>query len=134
MEMVETREFSEWLDRLERDQEIQNEQIGELTKNVSALTATVGTVVEQQRGLFGRANRPTPWGAIIGGVTLLGIMAGLLIAPIQKTMDRQYDRDVIAIEHELESAKLMAKNAADIEWLKRMEARVNDRIHARFAK
>lgn len=131
---MEPNEFTEWLDRFERDQEIQNEQIGELTKNVSALAATVGTVVEQQRNLFGRANRPFQWGAFVSALVGVGVFAGLLIAPLQKEMEGQHRFDIQVMQHLEEDAYKMGKLETEVKWLKTMEDRLNQRIHGSIIK
>lgn len=121
-----------WLERLQHDQEIQNKQIGELTKNVSALTSTVEAIVIAQRDMFSRANRPYPWGAVVGGFTLLGILAGLLVAPIQAALDR-HDGSIMllhelnrqGVEYHLKEARDEGAQSANIEWLMKMENRLD---------
>lgn len=120
---------SDRLERLERAQEIQDEQISELTKNVSSLTSSVHAMAEQQRALFGRADRPYPWGAIIGAVTLIGVCAGLLIAPIQQRLTSQEEFDTYMMQTLVKDAEQQGRHDENIRWLEKLEERTNDRMH-----
>jgi len=126
-----------WLDRFERAQEIQNKQIGEqnkqlgeLTSSVSALTATVGTIDSQQKALFGRANRPYPWGALVGGLSLIGICAGLLVAPINVRLTAQETATLLQQEHSIQNAREIGTIRENLRWQDKLEERLNSRIHS----
>jgi hypothetical protein len=123
-----------WLERFEHDQEIQNKEIGELTKNVSALTSTVQAMLDAQKAIFGRQNRPLPWGAVIGGITLLGICTGLIIAPIKENIEDQRHFDLRLMEITLQDARSMGKLEERTHWIEKLEERSNERIHQVFRK
>ena len=55
---VDERRFDDWVDRYQREQTLQSAQIGDLTKNVAALSSDVKTLLDNQRGLFSRIHRP----------------------------------------------------------------------------
>ena len=129
--------FGEWLDRFEHDQDNQNAQIGKLTENLGSLTgdigklaATVQALVDNQKGLFNRANRPVQWGAIIGGMTMLGVMAGLLVSPIKENQVQQREFNMHVMHQIEDDAREMGEAIKDIEWLNKMEDRLNRRIHS----
>ena len=128
--------FGDWPDQYSRDQEItihaqeiQNQHISQLTKDVADLAATVRAVVENQKGIFGRQNRPIQWGALIGGFTMLGVMAGLLITPIQRDTDALRAYDINDMKHRIEDAREVGILQEKTRWLERMEDRTNRRIH-----
>ena len=123
-------DFPLWLDRFEHAQEIQNEQIGKLTASVSALTVSVGTLDSQQKALFGRANRPYPWGAFVAGLSLIGICAGLLVQPINARLDAHDAAAIRQQEHEEFDAKEMGIVQENLRWLNLMEERLNERAHS----
>ena len=124
--------FQDWLEQYQHDQELQNQHISQLSKDVAHLTATLQSLVDNQKGLFSRANRPINWGAIIGGVTLLGICAGLLVAPMNATIKNLTEFHNRAIELELKDAREMGRLEVEVEWLKALEERQNDRLHSRY--
>ena len=118
-----------WLERFERAQEIQNSQIGELTKNVSALTATVGTLGSQQKALFGRADRPYPWGALVSAITLLILGASLLVSPIKDDIRELGDTEDTHTKMIIENAHTLGVVEENLRWLNTLEERVNVRMH-----
>ncbi len=121
--------FQKRQDASDKRQEIQSADISDLTRDVGKLTATVQALVDNQKGIFHRQNRPLPLGAIIGAFTLLVIMAGLLIAPMHREQDRSYMFDVKVMEYMLSNTKISQEHTTDIKWLKLMELRLNSRIH-----
>ena len=118
-----------WLERFEHAQEIQNAQIGELTKNVSALTATVSTLGSQQKALFGRADRPYPWGALISAVTLLVLGATLIVSPMKEDLDQQRSFDTHTNDLMLKHFEDVGAMKENLVWLNKLEARLNQRLH-----
>lgn len=115
--------FRQWLDQYQRDQEIQNHNINQLTRDVAALTSTVQSLIDNQKGLFSKANRPLQWGAIGTAFGLLIMMVGLVIAPMQTEDQRQrnFDKDVMV--HLIEDGHNMGALEERTRWLMRQEER-----------
>lgn len=127
-------EFREWMDHYEAEQESQRLQLGEITKNVSHLTANVQTLLDNQKGLFSRVNRPTNWAAYIAGLAVVVSFSGLLFAPVQREITRQHEFDLRVMEHLLEDAEQKGRTNTELEWVKRMEERYNSRMHRGVSK
>ena len=83
--------FREWTEHYEKEQELQRDQIGDLTKAVSSLTADVRTLVENQKSLFGRINRPPPVAAyvsaLLASIAVMISFSTLLVGPIKEEID-----------------------------------------------
>jgi hypothetical protein len=92
--------FREWTEHYEKEQEAQRSQIGDLTKIVHSLSADVRTLVENQRGMFSRINKPQ--GPIIAAglaiaVSAIGVLATfitLTISPIKDELTRMNEADL----------------------------------------
>lgn len=123
----------DWRERIEQDIRSNRASIQALTEQVTRAVTSVETLSSQVSALFGRVNRPIDWGSIIAAVTLLALAVGLVIAPM-KSEDHQLREDLQVLQeivraHQLVDLQEMGKFGSDIEWLKRMEARIDDRIH-----
>lgn len=123
---------SKWADRYEKHLSRQSEQIDALTKDVSALSADVRSLMRNQESLFNKTSRPFQWGAFVSALGLVAVGAGLLIAPINKTLAEIENFEHAAIKHWQDDAYQMGKHEADLEWLKKLEERQNDRLHSRY--
>ena len=133
--------FESWADRYEKHLTRQSSQIDALTKDVSALTADVRSLMRNQEALFNKTSRPFQWGAFVSAMGLVAVGAGLLITPIHRDIDGLIDTvhdfrgETHAfigdtMEHRIEDAKEMGAVQTDIEWLKKLEERQNNRLHA----
>lgn len=138
---VAAREFGEtfkrWLEQYQhdqqqyqRDQEVQNHNINQLTRDVASLTSTVQSLVDNQKGLFTRANRPLQWGAIGTAFGLLIMMAGLLIAPMKGEDAQQQEFDKYVMQHLVEDAENMGQMHERTHWLMKLEERTWEKKHA----
>jgi hypothetical protein len=103
-----------------------------LTKDVSALTANVGTLTRNQESLFSKTSRPFQWSAFIAALGLVAVGAGLLISPRDKELDRLHEFSLSVMMRIERDAHDMGRMEADLEWLKKLEERVNDRTHQRL--
>ena len=132
--------FREWTGHYEKEQETQRDQIGDLTKIVSSLTADVRTLIDNQRGMFGRINKPPQWGAMISLGALIVVGAGLLTAPIkddivhiEAQMLRNDERNLelhMWMKDQLDDLEVQsAKAETNVEWLSRLEERADIRLH-----
>jgi len=130
-----------WSERFEKLHVRQSEQIDALTKDVSALTADVRSLMRNQEALFNKTSRPFQWGAFVSALGLVAVGAGLLITPIHRELSdtrvalagmstefHEYRKD--SMEHRIVDAGDVARIAADVSWLKRLEERQNARLHA----
>jgi hypothetical protein len=121
--------FAEWVEQYAHEQSVQNKNINQLTKDVAELAATVRQLVDNQKGLYSRQNRPINWGAILTAIGMAAAFVALLVAPMKAEDVRQHNFDLKAMEHMVDSAALMAGQEKDIEWLMKMEDRLNRRLH-----
>ena len=124
----------EWVDRFEHELELQSHNVNDLIKSVAKIGAIVETLAQQQKAIFGRQNRPVPWGAVVGGITLLAIMAGLLIAPMQGESARQHLFDITTMKHMIDDSYQQGVHDTELSWLKKMEDRLNQRLHRNLPK
>lgn len=115
--------FQAWLKQYQHDQELIHSNINALTRDVGELTATVRSLVDNQKGLFTKANRPLQWGAIGTGFGLLIMMASLLVAPMLKESDQQGEFDRYTMLHLVDDAAQMGRLMERSEWLKELEKR-----------
>lgn len=124
--------ISKWVERYDKHLTRQSEQIDALTKDVSSLTADVRTLMRNQESLFVKTSRPFQWGAFVSALGLIGIGAGLLIAPIHREIDifSSFVKDTH--DHRIADAYDMGRQQANIEWLKMLEQRENNRLHSRY--
>lgn len=132
--------FREWTDHYEKEQEQQREQIGELTKNVSSLSADVRTLVENQRGMFSRLNRPqaplmvASFAVLISLAGLFATFITLTVNPIKDSVTHIEDtlllddsRDLqlhIMLKEDIEAGQEeLARQSEALRWLEKMEER-----------
>jgi hypothetical protein len=143
-EQVNRMGFREWTQHYEKEQELQRDQIGELTKATSSLTADVRTLVENQRTLHGRINRPQPVAAyvsaLLASIAVMISFSTLLVNPIKeqiahletvqaKEEERNLNLHIMLkedIERTIADTATLQENAR---WMNKMEERLNIRIH-----
>ena len=146
--------FREWTSHYEKEQEADRDKINSIVETVSTLSgvvnrmsASVEALTENQRGMFSRMNRPWQWGVVIAGFTamlsmsaIMSIMLNLTIDPIKDSMrhvETQYQLDVARNlelhiwfkETQEEVQKDIARVRTHVEWLSKMEERMNNRLH-----
>ena len=149
--------FREWQTHYEKQQEADRDKINTLAEgltlvnqNVGKLTAHVETLIENQKGMFSRMNRPWQWGVVIAAFvamfTVSGVFATILtlsLDPVKsniQVLDLAHARDV---ERNLElhmwfreSIEEMREGDANMEariqWLEKLEERINERLHAKY--
>ena len=136
--------LKEWTELYQREQESQNEQISELTKIVHSLSADVRSLIDNQKGLFSRVNRPPPVGAYITAVVAsLAVMisfATLVVRPLVDEVDDVRANHFLDVERNLslhmmmkedieENREAAAVNKETLRWLEKLEERYNQRIH-----
>ena len=136
--------FREWTDHYEKEQETQRDQIAELTKAVSALTADVRTLVDNQRGLFSRINRPQPVAAyvsaLLASIAVMISFSTLLVSPIKESVAHMAETHLLDTERNLQLHVMMkedieqnqitnATNAEALRWIEKLEDRYNTRLH-----
>ena len=141
---AEAQVFREWLGHYEKERESDRKRINQLTDNIAtinqsvgALTADVQTLINNQKGMFDRINRPTQWGVLVSAAAFVAIVLGLVIAPLKQDLEliRQYDRaetehnlsQHIAFEVKTDDTNvLVTRNQVDLEWMAKMEERLYD--------
>jgi hypothetical protein len=146
--------FREWTSHYEKEQEADRDKINEivhsvgtLSGSVNRLTANMETMMDNQKGMFNRMNRPWQWGVVVAGFMMMlsmaamfGTMATLIITPIERSITHAEVLHAEDVERNLrlhmwfrETIAEMqvgdAQNETDIEWLMLMEERVNSRTH-----
>jgi len=139
--------FREWTSHYEKEQEQDREKINDLAasvatinQSVGALTADVRTLIENQKGMFNRINRPTQWGVLVAAAALVAVVLGLVTGPMKEEIGDLEDKLILETNRNIElhimfnqrlgeQIKLSTENHTNIEWIKRMEERVNRRMH-----
>jgi hypothetical protein len=124
--------FSEWIERYERQQTEQSQQISSLTKDVSSLSADVRSLIKNQEALFNKTSRPFQWSAFIAAIALVATSAALLITPMKDEDSRHREFDQVVMRSMLDDAREMGEMERDIEWLKKLEQRSNERLHQAY--
>ena len=147
--------FREWTVHYEKEQEADREKINQITNiigtlgsQVSKLSANMETLIDNQKGMFSRINRPWQWGVVVSifmGLfamsAMFATMATLIVGPIHnnlKQLEIIHSRDVernldlhIWFRETLANMQVSdAKEAANIAWLMKMEERLNNRLHS----
>ena len=147
--------FREWTAHYEKEQEADRDKInhiadivGTLGGQVSKLSANMDTLIDNQKGMFNRLNRPWQWGVVVAGFMMMfsmaamfGTMATLIITPIEKNLthlqEMQASEEAKYLELHMwfrdkleDGAVADAKQDTNIAWMMKMEERVNGRIHA----
>lgn len=138
--------FREWTTHYEKEQEEQRGQIGELSKNVSSLSADVRTLVENQRGMYSRMDRPQA-PLIIAGfavfLSLSGLFASILTLTVNPIKDdilhmesavlrddeRNSEMHNLMNERNINNAVGVARLEERAAWIERLEDRYNNRLH-----
>lgn len=149
--------FREWTTHYEKEQEADRAKINALaeglsvvSQSVSKLSANVEVLLENQKGLFNRMNRPWQWGVVIAAFvamfTVSGVFATVLslsLDPIKAnmhTMTETHSRDVernlelhMWFRNSIEEIREHdAEMDARIDWLEKLEKRQNERLHQKY--
>lgn len=125
-------ELGQWIERYEKHLGRQSEQIDALTRDVSALTADVRSLMKNQESLFNRSNRPFQWGALVAALSLAAVAAGLLITPMKEEDSKQLEFDKTVMRYMMEDQYKQGQHDNDLQWLKKLEERQNNRMHSRY--
>jgi len=145
--------FREWTAHYEKEQIADREKIngiadivGQMAGQVSKLTAHVESLIDNQKGVFQRINRPVQWGGLVSAASFVAILLGLVVLPmkeqifelkesVQEEVQRNLKLHMMFVEQQQELAVKTAvdttRNQTDIKWLMNMEVRLNDRLHQR---
>lgn len=139
--------FREWTTHYEREQEADRNKISDLTEavsninsNVGALTANVRTLMDNQKSMHNRMNRPTNWGVFATFAGVIFMMVGLVVSSIKDDINHIERQTSIETERNLElhmwfrdaiakNGEEIAAHHIEVEWVKKMEDRMNRRIH-----
>jgi len=139
--------FREWTSHYEKEQEADRDKINALAdglsqvnQSVGRLTANVETLIENQRGMFSRINKPPQWGIMISGLMLMALVLGLVTAPMKDDIRHIEDTQLMEIEKQLdvhifmggrinELTEQTTENKVNMEWVKMLEGRLDGRLH-----
>jgi len=127
-------DLTSWTERYEKHLSRQSDQIDSLTRDVSALSADVRSLMKNQESLFAKTSQPFQWGAFISALGVVAVGAGLLISPIHREIDELRVFQKGTLQHRIDDAADMAAAQKDLEWLAKMEERLNNRIHINMEK
>ena len=147
--------FREWTTHYEKEQEADRdkinsvvESVGSLSNVVHRMSANMETMLDNQKGMFNRINRPWQWGvvvaifmAIFSMSAMFGTMATLIVGPLKESISHTDNVHALDVERDLAlhiwmrtsidtNNEALAANQVDIDWLKKMESRANRRIHS----
>ena len=139
--------FREWTSHYEKEQEADRDKINTLADglsqvntNVGTLTANVEQLIDNQKGMFSRINRPTQWGVLVSAALLVAVILGLVTGPMKEEIsdlenqvrqetERNIELHIMFNQRLGEQIKLSTANATNMEWVKKMEDRYNSRLH-----
>lgn len=139
--------FREWIDHYEREQEADRDKVNVLTEavssinsNVGALTANVRTLMDSQKSISDRLNRPTNWGIFATFAGVIFMVVGLVVSGLKNDIAHLERQAAINVERNLDLhmwfRDAIAKNGeetsehhTEIKWLSKMEDRLNIRLH-----
>jgi len=140
--------FREWTAHYEKEQEADRDKINALADGLAAvnanlgrLTANVETLLENQKGMFTKINRPTEWGTLIAAGALVAITLGLVTGPMKEDIAEVAGKLALETERDIElhimfnnrlaeQIQLATENHTNIEWVMKLEDRLNDRLHS----
>ena len=139
--------FREWTVHYEREQEADRGKLNALTEavsninsNVGALTANVNTLMDNQKGLSDRVNRPANWGIFATFAGVIFMIVGLVVSGIKDDIGHMEIQHALDIERNLslhmwfrdsidDNTVQISRNEVNMEWAKVIEERYNRRIH-----
>ena len=139
--------FREWTTHYEKEQETDRNKINDLTtavstinQSVGALTADVRTLIENQRITASRLNKPANWGIFGTFAAVIFMVVGLVVTDIKDNITKIENHQALDITRDLElhmwfrnsidnNNEALASNQTDLNWLKKMESRINRRFH-----
>jgi hypothetical protein len=141
----ETLGFREWTTHYEREQEADREKLTSLTEavstinsNVGALTANVNTLMDNQKGLYNRVNRPANWGIFATFAAVIFMVVALVVGGIRENIVKIEAHQAKDIQRNLDlhiwmrtsidkNNQALAGQAADLAWIKTLEDRMSRR-------
>lgn len=140
--------FREWTNHYEKEQESDRAKLNDLTNAVGtinsivgALSADVRTLLENQKGMHSRINRPWQWGVVVAVFVALFSMSGLFatiltlsINPIKASLvhieegmlgDESRQREIhLMLTGEMISGKVQnAVSQESLRWIEKLESR-----------
>jgi len=98
-------------------------------EQLASVVTSLNTIGKQVGSLFNRSDRPTQWGAIVAAISLTIMVMTLALAPIISNIMELKSFDKIVMRHLERDAYEMGVHDTEIAWLKKMEDRLNERIH-----
>ena len=118
--------------RIERSEKELAQLIGVVSKqgeSIASMITTVETTGKQIGELFHRTDRPVPWGVLVSGIGLMIVIMTLAFAPVVSNILELKTFDKFILKHIAEDSREMGEMSTNIEWLKKLEERLNGRIH-----
>lgn len=129
-EKVTTTDTIRRVDRLERDLSNLTDKVINLSDIAVATNTNVDNLVDQVGSLFNKTQpKPPNYQLGIALITLVVVIMTLAFTPLYKEDKRQAEFDQYMMRHLEKDAYDMGKIEADLEWLKRLEERTNNRTH-----
>ena len=101
-------------------------------ENIASITTAIETQTKQIGTLLHRSDRPFPVSQLIAGIGLIVMLAGLALAPLYRSQDRNEQFDNYILHHLESDAREMGIYSNDLEWIKKLEDRLNRRIHSKI--
>jgi len=139
--------FREWTTHYEKEQESDRKKIGtlvegftEMSRSIGALSADVRTLMENQRGMFDKINRPTQWGVLVSAALLVAVILGLVTGPMKGELEnvkeeltletrRNLEVDLMFNQRLGEQIRVTTANEVNLQWMMKVEERMNQRLH-----
>ena len=149
--------FKEWTARFEKEQEEDRKRhhqladvVTKLSVDLGQLSSDVRTLVDNQKGMFNRINRPWQWGVVVAAFVALFTVSGvfatvlnLTISPINASLaevnaeaksNRTNQMEInMWLRDSIENIRVdNAEFDARVVHLEKMEERLNNRLHQRY--
>lgn len=146
-EQAERLGFREWTTHYEKEQQADREKVNSLVGAVSevnaslgSLTADVRTLMENQRGMAERMNKPANWGIFATFAAVIFMIVGLVITDIKENIGKIEAHQALDIERNLAlhmwfrdsldtNNEALAAHETELKWFHKMEKRMNQRMH-----
>jgi len=127
---VQTAETIRRVDRLERDLSTLTDKVISLSDLTVQTNTNVENLISQVSNLFGRTQpKPPDYRLWVAFVSLIIVIGAAVLTPLFKSDTEQKKFDITVMEHLVRDARETGKMSKDIEWLKEMEERLNQRLH-----
>jgi len=98
-------------------------------ENIASMMTAIDNQTKQIGSLLQKSGRPFPVRNVLAVISLMIVLTGLALAPLYRFSDRQESFNMRVVEHLIKDANDMGTAKTDLDWLKKLEERANERLH-----